>query len=121
MIRAFGSPAIVRGTLDIILPVNHPDKDLLDRLAVDLCRFTNFETVQIAFADTRHSAFICVGLHEQHKDTFTSVFEPTLPLVKVCGLKFHRCFQLKLIRIGYPKEKGSTPHTLLCGDACSSN
>lgn len=107
VLRAFESPAIIRGTLDIILRMNHPDKDLLDWLAVALCRFTNFQTVQIAFADTRHSAFICVGLHEQYKDTFTSVFEPTLPLVNLCGPKFHRCFQLKLIRIGDLRETRS--------------
>ncbi|MCJ1271625.1 hypothetical protein MMC22_011529 [Lobaria immixta] len=94
VIRAFDSPAIIRGTLDIILRVNHPVNELLDWLAVALCRFTNFETVKIAFADSGYAASICVALREEHMDTFTSYLGPARPFDTEYGLTFHpRQFQ----------------------------
>lgn len=94
VIRAFGSPAIIRGTLDIILRVNHPVNELLDWLAVALCRFKNFETVKIVFADSGYAASICVALREEHMDTFTSYLGPARPFDTEYGLTFHpRQFQ----------------------------
>ena len=91
VIREFGSPAVIRGTLDIILRVDPFQNGMLRWFVRALPCFTNFETVQIEFVDESGQGYaqqLCLQFCDRHKDTFTPVFGPALSFAEGCGLRF---------------------------------
>lgn len=102
IIRQFRSPAIVRGTLDIIFHVGHR-REHFSWLPIYLRAFTNFRVIQIKFVFTFSDR--CYPFYG-HRDLFnveevysifrgaferslTPVYGPALTFADGCGLQFH--------------------------------
>ena len=92
MIRAFGSPEIIRGTLTITFRVNARNNGMLFWFARGLPRFTNFRVIQFVFL-ARPSDHLAQSLApllcDIQKDLFTPVFGPAISIADGCGLLFY--------------------------------
>lgn len=91
LIQVFGSPAIVRGTLDIIFRVAPYHNDLLAWFYTGLPRFTNFRTLRFEFvASCAHRlaerwCFLYCTIHRIH---FTPAFGPGVFFADGRGVQF---------------------------------
>lgn len=91
VIREFGSPAIVRATLIIVLRVDENQNGLLPWVVRAMPRFTNFRMVQIEFIDDSfqdNAQGVCLELCNRHRDTFTPVLGPSVSYADGRGLRF---------------------------------
>lgn len=91
VIREFGSPAIIRRTLSIVLGVNNSQNSFLPWFVRAVPRFTNFRKVQIEFIDDSRQGNahgLCLELCNTHRDTFTPVLGPSDSYANGRGLRF---------------------------------
>ncbi|MCJ1266117.1 hypothetical protein MMC22_005999 [Lobaria immixta] len=93
LIREFGSPTIIRGTLRIVFHISSFYRnDLLNWFTRALPRFTNFRVILMEFVDSSTHSIgedICRVLCNTHRDTFAPVFGPALPFTDGHGLQFY--------------------------------
>lgn len=92
VIREFGSPTIIRGTLRIVFHMStFYRNDLLNWFTRALPRFTNFRVIRMEFVDSSTHSIgedFCRVLCNTHGDTFAPVFGPALPFTNGHGLQF---------------------------------
>lgn len=95
LVREFGSPAIVRGTLNIILRVRPSRNQLYFWVGLTLPRFTNFRIVRIEYlADsaphrTDLTETICRQYCAIDEQYFPVYFGPAISFADGCGLEYH--------------------------------
>lgn len=90
VIREFGSPAIVRKTLNVIFHVGSHHNHLLPCFTRCLRRFINFTIIRIEFV-ARHNVakLVCPVLCDTQEHDLTPVFGPAGYFANACGLEFH--------------------------------
>lgn len=94
VIRKFGLPAVVRGTLNLIFFVGPYGNNLRLWFARVLPRFTNFRTVQVRFLAQRvhrvaEAEALCLLMCDSYKDALTPAFGPAQSFADGHGLRFH--------------------------------
>lgn len=94
VIRKFGSPTVVRGTLNLIFFVGPYGSNLRLWFARVLPAFTNFRTVQVRFvAQTAHrvpeAEALCLLICDGYKAVLTPAFGPAESFADGHGLRFH--------------------------------
>lgn len=94
VIRKFGLPAVVRGTLNLIFVVGPYGNNLRLWFARVLPRLTNFRTVQVRFLAQRvhrvaEAEALCLLMCDSYKDALTPAFGPAQSFADGHGLRFH--------------------------------
>ncbi|MCJ1268947.1 hypothetical protein MMC22_008835 [Lobaria immixta] len=92
LIREFGSPAIVRGTLNVLFHVSAHDNEMFFWFVRGLPRFTNFRSIRFEFMACypdpiaeRLSPTLC----NMHEELFTPIFGPATYFANGRGLEYH--------------------------------
>lgn len=90
VIREFGSPAILRKTLNVIFHVGFHHNHLLSWFTGCLRRFINFKIIRIEFV-ARHpvAKLACPVLCDTQEHDLTPGFGPARYFANACGLEFH--------------------------------
>lgn len=92
LIREFGSPAIVRGTLNVLFHVSAHDNEMLFWFIRGLPRFTNFRSIRFEFmacSGDRVAERLSPILCDMHEELLTPIFGPALYFANGRGLWYH--------------------------------